>query len=173
MISRHSHIRALAQHYERDMNYRRGIISLCAVLSACASNPVPPPDGVRATFDRRTQSIEVVISNAQAPHDAALVGADGTRYPLVLTLVSSPHVNYTAPPSVGLGIGGFGGGIGGGLGFGVPLGRPHPAGVDDQYIVSARFGAPPDYTQHWQQYLVEFGVGSQRLEIPAPSPTRS
>jgi len=157
----------------KNMKYRRGVVPLCVALSACANNPLPPPNGVRATFDRSAQAIELVISNAQAPHDAALVGPDGTRYPLVLTLVSGPHVNYSAPPSVGLGLGGFGGGVGGGLGFGVPLGSPHPTGVDDQYVVSTRFVAPPDYPQRWAQYRIEFQVGGQRLAIPAPSSIRS
>ena len=58
----------------------------------------------------------------------------------MLTLISGPHVNYSVPPSIGLGLGGFGGGVGGGLGFGVPLGGPRATGVDDQYVVSARFG---------------------------------
>ena len=155
------------------MNYRRGVVPLCIVLSACAGNPVPPPNGARATFDRSAQIIEVVISNAQPPRDAALVNVDGSQYPLVLTLVSSPHVNYSAPPSIGLGLGGFGESVGGGLGVGLPLGSPHPTGIDDQYVVSARFGAPGDYAQHWPQYRVEYQVGGQRLQIPAPSPARS
>ena len=155
------------------MNYGCRVMSICLVLGACASNPLPPPNGVRATFDHGAQAIRVIISNTQAPHDAFLVGADGTQYPVALTLVSSPHVQYSAPPSIGLGLGGFGGGVGGGLGFGVPLGGPRATGVDDQYVASARFGAPPDYAQHWSLYHVEVHVGAQALEIPAPSPIRS
>jgi hypothetical protein len=155
------------------MKCGRGIVPICLALSACASNPLPPANAVRATFDSSAQAIEVIISNNQAPHDAFLVDADGRQYPVVLTLVSGPHVNYSAPPSIGLGLGGFGGGVGGGLGFGVPLGRPRATGVDDQYVASARFGAPSDYTQRWSQYRVEVHVGAQVLEIPAPSPIRS
>ncbi len=152
------------------MNVARSIVALCLVLSACATNPLPPANGVRATFDRRAQVIQVIVSNAQPPHDAFLVTADGRRFPLVLTLLSSPHVRYNAPPSVGLGLGGFGEDIGGGLGFGVPLGGPRAAGVDDQYVASARFSAPPDYAQQWPGYHIEFSVGAQALQIPAPSP---
>ncbi|WP_428484467.1 hypothetical protein [Rhodopila sp.] len=155
------------------MKYGRGFALACLTLSACASNPMPPANGVRATFDRSAQAIQVVVSNVQAPHDAFLVGADGRQYAVVLTLISSPHVKYSAPPSIGLGLGGFGGGVGGGLGFGVPLGGPRATGLDDQYVASARFGAPPDYAQHWPQYHVEVHVGAQALEIPAPSPIRS
>ncbi len=153
------------------MKYSRAMVPVCLALSACASNPLPPPNGVRASFDRGAQAIQVVVSNAQPPHDAFLVGADGNQYPAVLTMVSSPHVNYSAPPSVGLGLGGFGGGVGGGLGFGVPLGGPRATGVDDQYVVSARFGVPPDYAQHWAQYHIELRVGPQALQVPAPAPT--
>ena len=155
------------------MRYGRAIVPVCLALSACANNPLPPANGVRATFDPSAQAIQVVVSNAQAPRDAFLVSADGKQYAAVLTLVSSPHVNYSAPPSIGLGLGGFGDGIGGGLGFGVPLGGPRPTGVDDQYVASAQFGAPPDYAQHWAQYHIELHVGAQALEIPAPAPIRS
>jgi hypothetical protein len=155
------------------MKYGCGIVPVCLALGACASNPLPPANGVRATFDPSAQAIQVVVSNTQAPHDAFLVGADGRQYAVVLTLVSSPHVKYSAPPSIGLGIGGFGPGVGGGLGFGVPLGGPRATGVDDQFVASARFGAPPDYAQHWSQYHVEVHVGDQALDIPAPSPIRS
>ena len=153
------------------MKRGRVIVPVCLALSACASNPLPPANGVRATFDSSAQAIQVVVSNVQAPRDAVLVGADGSQYQTVLTLVSSPHVKYSAPPSIGLGLGGFGGDVGGGLGFGVPLGGPRATGVDDQYVASARFSAPPDYAQHWAQYHIELHVGPQALQIPAPAPT--
>lgn len=155
------------------MKYHRAIVPVCLALGACASNPLPPANGVRVTFDPSAQAIQVVVSNAQAPHDAFLVGTDGRQYGVVLTLVSSPHVNYSAPPSIGLGLGGFGAGIGGGLGVGLPLGGPHATGVDDQYVASARFGVPPDYAQHWAQYHIELHVGAQALELPAPAPIQS
>ena len=154
------------------MKHRRSLVVVFALaLSACAGNPLPPANGARATFDPSAQAIQMIVSNAQAPHDAALVGSDGTHYPVALTLVSSPHVNYSAPPSIGLGLGGFGSGIGGGLGFGVPLGGPRPSGVDDQYVASAKFGVPPDYAQRWASYHLEVSVGPQKIDLPAPSPT--
>jgi len=156
------------------MKHGSGVVIVCAfALSACAGNPLPPANGVQATFDPATQAIQVIVSNAQAPYGAALVSDDGTHYPVTLTLVSSPHVNYSAPPSIGLGLGGFGGDVGGGLGFGVPLGGPRPTGVDDQYVASAKFGVPPDYSQRWASYRVEVHVGPQAIQVAAPSPTRS
>ena len=148
-------------------------LSCVIVLSGCASNPLPPPNGVRTSFDPDTQAIQFIVSNAQAPYGAALVSGDGTHYPVALTLVSSPHVNYSAPPSIGLGLGGFGGGVGGGLGFGVPLGGPRPSGVDDQFVASAKIGVPADYAQRWPSYHMEVHVGQQAIEVPAPAPTRS
>ncbi len=144
-----------------------------ATLSACASNPLPPPNAVRASFDPAAQAVQIVISNAQPPTGAELVSADGARYTVPVTLVSAPHVQYSAPPSIGLGLGGFGGNFIGGLGFGVPLGSPRPTGLDDQYVASVRFGAPPDYAQRWNAYHVEVRVGAQSITVPAPSPVRS
>jgi hypothetical protein len=153
----------------------RGISAiLClAALDGCASNPVPPPNAVRATFDTTSQAVQIVISNAQPPSGAALIAPDGSRYSIPLTLVSAPHVNYSAPPSIGLGLGGFGGGVGGGLGLGLPLGSPRPTGLDDQYVASIRFAAPADYAQRWQAYQVEVQVGAQSIMVPAPAPVRS
>jgi hypothetical protein len=155
------------------MRYGPGILSLCIGLGACASNPLPPPNSIRVTYDRNAQVIQVYISNAQIPRDAWLVDVNGTRYPLILTLVSGPHVNYSEPPSIGLGLGGFGWNVGGGAGVGFPLGSPHPTSVDDQFVASARFGAPPDYLQRWSQYHVVVDLGTQTLQVPAPSPARS
>ena len=89
--------------WERNMRSRSILFMLCITLGACASNPLPPPNSIRATFDRRAQMIQVYVSNAQMPRQAWLVNADGNYYSLPLTLVSGPHVNYTAPPSIGLG----------------------------------------------------------------------
>jgi len=155
------------------MGYRGCILLTCFTLSACAKNPLPPPNSIRATFDRSAQAIQVYISNAQMPRDARLVDANGTRYPLDLTPVSGPHINYSAPPSIGLGLGGFGWNVGGGAGVGFPLGSPHPTSVDDQFVASARFQPPPDYLQHWSQYHLVIEVGTQTLEVPAPSPSAS
>jgi hypothetical protein len=101
------------------------------------------------------------------------VDANGTRYPVILTLVSGPHVNYSAPPSIGLGLGAFGWNVGGGAGVGFPLGSPHPTSVDDQFVASVRLGAPPDYLQYWSRYHVVINLETQALEVPAPSPARS
>jgi hypothetical protein len=163
----------LFKHVGDNMRYQTGILSLCIALSACSRNPLPPPNSVRATFDSSAQVIQVYISNAQMPREAWLVDANGTRYPLTLTLVSGPHVNYSAPPSVGLGLGGFGWNVGGGAGVGFPLGTPHPTSVDDQFVASVRFGAPPDYLQRWSQYHVMVDLGVQVLEVPTPPPPRS
>ena len=146
------------------------LLLLCSSLIACASNPLPPPNSIRATFDRGAPAIQVYISNAQMPRDAYLVDVTGTRYALVLTPVSGPHVNYSTPPSIGLGLGGFGGNVGGGAGLGFPLGRPHPTSVDDQFVASGRLLPPPDYLQRWSQYRVVVDIGTQALEVPAPSP---
>jgi hypothetical protein len=105
-----------------NMRYGPVALFLCIGLGACASNPLPPPNSIRTTYDRNAQAIQVYISNAQMPRDAWLVDVNGTRYPLILTLVSGPHVNYSAPPTIGLGLGGFGWNVGGGAGVGFPLG---------------------------------------------------
>src|SRR3954463_8322477 len=76
---------------------------LSAMLGSCAGNPLPPPNSIRTTFDRGAHAIRLYVSNAQMPRDARLVDANGAQYPLALVLVSGPHVNYSAPPSVGLG----------------------------------------------------------------------
>lgn len=149
------------------------VLCLCIAASACASNPLPPPNSVRATFDRSAQIIQVYISNAQMPRTLWLVDPDGARHALPLTLVSGPHVNYSAPPSVGLGIGGFGWNAGGGAGIGFPLGSPHPTSVDDQFVASASVGAPPGYVQRWSQYHLVVDLGTQALDVPAPSPMGS
>jgi len=150
---------------------------LCIALGACASNPLPPPNSVRATYDRGANAIQVYVSDAQMPRGAWLVDADGPRYPLILTPVSGPHINYSSPPTIGLGLGGFGwdggGGAGGGAGIGFPLGRPHPTSVDDQFVASSRLVPPADYGQRWSQYRVVVDLGTQALEVPAPSPGRS
>ena len=146
------------------------VLFLCAGLAACASNPLPPPNSIRATYDRDAPAIQVYVSNAQMPRDAYLVDAKGTRYALILTPVSGPHVNYSTPPTIGLGLGGFGGNVGGGAGVGFPLGSPHPTSVDNQFVASSRLLPPPDYLQRWSQYRVVVDLGTQAMEVPAPPP---
>ena len=151
--------------------FARHILLLCGTMSACSTNPLPPPNSMRTSYESAGQIIQVYISNAQMPHDAWLVDANGARYSLPLTLVSGPHVNYSEPPSVGLGLGVFGWNVGGGTGVGIPLGSPHPTSVDDQFIASVRFAAPSDYLQRWSQYRIVANVGPQTVEVPAPAPT--
>jgi hypothetical protein len=153
------------------MTFRRGILLACLAVGACANNPLPPPNSIRTNYDVGAQIIQVYISNAQMPRNAWLVDATGTRYPLPLTLVSNPHVNYSEPPSIGLGFGVFGWNVGGGTGVGIPLGSPYPTGVDDQFIASTRFAAPSDYPEHWSQYRIFTDIGVQTLEVPAPAPS--
>jgi len=158
---------------EATVGYKRFSVVVCVLATACAGNPLPPPNSVRASFEGDVQAVQVYVSNAQMPSAAWLVDANGARYPLVLTLVSGPHVNYSTPPSLGLGLGGFGWNVGGGAGVGFPLGSPHPVSVDDQYVASVRFAAPPDYLQHWPQYRIMVDVGPQTLDVSAPPPTAS
>ncbi|MBS0641242.1 MAG: hypothetical protein JSS43_15315 [Proteobacteria bacterium] len=155
------------------MKYSPGILLAGILASACSSNPLPPPNSSRVSFDDQAQAVQLYVSNVQMPREAWLVDTNNVRYPLVLSLVSAPHVNYSAPPSIGLGLGGFGWNVGGGAGIDVPLGSPQPVGVDDQYIASARFAAPPDYQQRWPAYRIAVQVGPQILEVPCPPPAGS
>jgi hypothetical protein len=74
--------------------------------------------------------VQEMVNKLQPPTAAALVANDGTRYPASgIALVSAHHVLYNPPPSIRLGIGGFGfsgccSGFGSGIGIGVPVGRP-------------------------------------------------
>ena len=117
-----------------------------------------------------------MVSGLQPASAAALVASDGTRYPASgLALVSQPHVLYNPPPSVGIGIGGFGwtgccSGIGSGLGVDLPVGQPSPAEISDQFVTSALLPVPPDYAANWRNYRVEVTVGRQQLTLAAPSP---
>src|SRR4051812_45599836 len=90
---------------EATVGYKGFSVVLCVLATACSGNPLPPPNSVRASFEGDVQAVQVYVSNAQMPSAAWLVDASGTRYPLVVTLVSGPHVNYSTPPSVGLGLG--------------------------------------------------------------------
>ena len=148
----------------------RGILLICFAVSACA-NPLPPPNSIRTSYESGAQIIQVYISNAEMPRGAWLVDTTGTRYPLPLTLVSGPHVNYSEPPTIGLGLGVFGWNVGGGTGVGIPLGSPRPTSVDDQFIASTRFAAPSDFSQRWSQYRIVAEVGVQTLEVPVPAPS--
>ncbi|MBV8457320.1 MAG: hypothetical protein JO122_11970 [Acetobacteraceae bacterium] len=109
--------------------------------------------------------------------DAELIGPDGSHYRTTgIAILSGPHVLYNPPPSIGIGIGGFGypggccTGIGSGLGVGFPLGSPQPAGVSDQFLTSATIPAPPDYAKDWMKYRVQVQIGANAMLLNAPSP---
>ncbi len=147
-------------------------------LAACASGPkLPPPNSAGARYDPPTRAVQVMVSNLRPVSGAALVAADGTRYPASgISFVSGPHVLYNPPPSIGLGLGGFGFtgggvGIGSGLGFSVPVGKPTPSEVSDQYIASALIPVPADYPTGWANYRVEVLVGGAALTLAAPPPS--
>jgi hypothetical protein len=152
-------------------------LAVVALLAACAGPKLPPPNSAQVQYDDRQQAVQVMVSGLQPPTAVALVSADGHRYPASgIALLSGPHVLYNPPPSIGLGIGGFGfsgccSAFGSGLGFDVPVGKPTPAEVSDQYIASALIPSPPDYATSWTQYHVEVSAGGQALNFAAPHPT--
>ena len=156
---------------------RRFILVIVGLLAACAGPKLPAPNSADVRYDGRDRAVQVMVSNLQPPTAAALVANDGTRYPASgMALVSGPHVLYNPPPSVGLGIGGFGfsgccSGFGSGIGIGVPVGGPTPAEVSDQYVASALIPVPPDYASNWSRYRVEVSVGAQPMTLAAPAPT--
>jgi hypothetical protein len=150
------------------------LIILLAV-PACSGPTLPPPNGAQVIYDGRNQAVQVTVSSVAPPTDAALVSASGVRYQAPgLSLLSSPHVAYNAPPTIGFGIGGIGFsgccGFGSGVGVGVPVGRPTVAEVSNQYIVSALIPAPADYRMNWASYHVEISSGAEPLVLAAPPP---
>jgi hypothetical protein len=156
----------------------RAVFLLAVVaVAACAGPRLPPPNNAIAEYDARDHAVHVLISGLQPATEAALVDQDGNRYPAVgFSVINGPHVLYNPPPSVGLGIGGFGftgccSAIGSGFGFGVPVGGPTVSEVSDQYVTSALITVPPDYQQHWSQYRLELATGAQRMALAAPAPT--
>ena len=104
---------------------RFGALAIVALLAACSGPKLPPPNSAQAQYDGRQQAVQVMVSSLQPPSAVALVSADGHRYPASgIALLSGPHVLYNPPPSISLGIGGFGfsgccSAFGSGLGFGV------------------------------------------------------
>ena len=168
--------------FSKLMNLERGtrcgcfILVIIGLLAACAGPKLPAPNSADVRYDGRDRAVQVMVSNLQPPTAAALVANDGTRYPASgIALVSGPHVLYNPPPSIGLGIGGFGfsgccSGFGSGVGIGVPVGRPTPAEVSDQYVASALIPVPPDYGSNWSRYRVEVSAGAQPMSLAAPAP---
>src|SRR5690242_3890391 len=152
-------------------------LTVLAALAACAGPQLPAPNSAIAVYDARENSIHVTVSGLQPASEAVLIGPDGSRYPAIgFSVISEPHVLYNPPPSIGLGIGGFGftgccSSIGSGIGVGLPVGHPTVAEASDQFVTSALITAPPDYAQHWTQYRLEVAAGNQRMAVTAPAPT--
>ena len=149
---------------------------IIGLLAACAGPKLPAPNSADVRYDGHDRALQVMVSSLQPPTAVALVANDGTRYPATgISLVSGPHVLYNPPPSVGLGIGGFGfsgccSGFGSGIGIGVPVGSPTVAEVSDQYVASALIAVPADYATNWNNYHLEVSVGEQLMSFAAPSP---
>lgn len=156
---------------------RAAALVLAFALAACTSEPrLPSPNTAETRYEPQLRAVQVLVS-ALAPATAAdLIAPTGDRYPAAaVTLLRGPFVAYNPPPSISLGIGGFGfggccTGFGSGIGVGVPVGRPTPAAVSDQYISSAVIRVPEDYLEHWSSYRVQVRVGDRDLQLAAPSP---
>jgi hypothetical protein len=81
------------------------LIGLVA-LGACAGPRLPAPNSIDVRYDSGDHAIQIMVSSLQPPSAANLVSDQGERYPASgIALVSSPHVLYSPPPSIGLGIG--------------------------------------------------------------------
>jgi len=145
-------------------------------LAACSGPGLPQPNTTEVRYDARNRAVQVTISGRQPASEVALVSGQGSRYPAaVISPVSGPHVLYNPPPSISLGIGGFGfGGCCSGLGLrvgtSVPVGRPTLAEVSDQYVASALIPVPADYATNWASYHLQVSIGSQSMTLAAPAP---
>jgi hypothetical protein len=155
---------------------RLRFLALLLILSACGPS-LPAPNSAEVHYDDRNRAVQVVVSGLQPPAAVTLVGSDGSKYPASgIALLSGPHVLYNPPPSVSLGIGGFGvtgccSAFGSGVGIGLPIGNPTVAEVSDQYIASALIPVPADYSSNWSQYHVEVvPYGGTSTSLPAPAP---
>lgn len=154
-----------------------GALALFGLLAACSGPHLPSPNTTEARYDGRDQAVQVMASGLQPISGAALVSQAGTRYPASgVSIVSTPHVLYSPPPSIGVGIGGFGfsgccSGFGSGIGVGLPVGRPTPSEVSDQYVASALIPLPPDYAAKWATYRLEVSIGAQSITLAPPSPS--
>ena len=152
------------------------LFAVVAVLSACSGPKMSAPKSADVRYDQRERAVQLMVSGMQPASAAALVANDGARYPASgIALISGPHVLYNPPPSIGLGIGGFGisgccSGFGSGVGVGLPVGRPTPAEISDQYVASALIPVPADYAANWTTYHLEVSVGEQVMRFTAPSP---
>lgn len=152
-------------------------IGVVISLAGCAGPSLPQPNTADARYDARDRAVQVMISGLRPASDVALISEQGSRYPAsAIALLSGPHVLYNPPPSISLGIGGFGfsgccSGFGSGIGVGLPLGRPTPSEVSDQYVASALIPVPADYATNWASYHLQVSIGSQSVILAAPAPS--
>jgi hypothetical protein len=152
------------------LNMKRQLLVVAASLAACSS-PQPNPNTAQAQFVGDANAIQVTVSDTQPVSAALLIGADGTTYAATgIQVTQTPHTVYNPPPSLGIGLGGFGGNVGGGVGLGLPLGGPTPGYSTDQYLSTVTLPAPADYGRNWQNYRVQVQVGNRAVTIPAPTP---
>jgi hypothetical protein len=138
---------------------------------------LPAANTAEAHFDAQAGVVQVMVSGLQPATGAALVAQDGGRYPASgVSIISGPHVLYNPPPTLGIGIAGFGvsgccSAFGSGVGVGVPVGRPTVAEMSDQYVASALVPAPTDYATNWAHYRLEISFGDHSTSQPAPPPS--
>jgi hypothetical protein len=150
------------------------MVAIAVVLTAACSGPrLPAPNTALAVYDGHNRAVQVTVSSVAPPTAVILVSNTGARYQAPgLSMLSQPHVLYNPPPSIGFGLGGIGFsgccGFGSGIGADVPVGRPTPAEVSDQYIVSALIAVPSDYAVNWTSYHVEIASAVQTMSISAP-----
>jgi hypothetical protein len=145
-------------------------VSLALLLLAGCSSTIDP-NTARTKYDTGSDTIQIMVSDTQPVTTAALVGPDGTLYAATsVNVVETPHAVYQAPPSVGLGIGGWNGNVGSAAGIGLPLGDPTPSRVTDQFISTVLLPAPADYRANWPAYKVQVQVGNRALTQAAPKP---
>ena len=153
------------------------VTCLVLALAACSGPRLPSPNTAEVRYDAKGRAVQVMISGVRPASGAALISGQGLRYPAsAISVVSGPHVLYNPPPSVSLGIGGFGftgccSGFGSGLSVGLPVGRPTPAEVSDQYVASALIPVPADYATNWSSYHLQVSIGDQFVTLAAPAPS--
>jgi hypothetical protein len=150
---------------------KRPLLAGAVLLLASCSTAPPPPNSAAAQFVSDPGAIQVTVSDRQPASAALLIGPDGrTWHATGITVTQTPHTVYNPPPTIGLGLGGFGGNVGGGLGLGLPLGGPTPGYSTDQYVSDVRLPVPPDYRSNWQSYRVQVQVGDRAVTLAAPAP---
>ena len=145
-------------------------ISFALLLLAGCSSTIDP-NTARTKYDTGSNTVQITVSDTQPVTTGALVGPDGTVYQATsINVVETPHTVYQAPPSVGLGIGGWSGNVGSAMGIGLPLGGPTPSQITDQFVSMVLLPVPADYQANWPAYKVQVQVGNRALTQPAPKP---